>query len=821
MDEKTFSNVCENDVYDLIKSYNNNNPATIRVTGYKKVNSNSKLTLSGKLLIKIVKNQNGKNTLFVTVKDATKHPLSNEYGIAFVDDYGVNFLTDTFYQIISIETIPNYKIDDFISLGVKSKTNINKIKNLLNDNYDDLSLFKIVSMYVTKPTLLNWVLLIINNYKFSDLYKFVYIFNFIKNHHSLVSLLDKELTSYKTDTDIDKLILNIKKLIKNEDILKLVKKFNTLQRKVLVGNILSGKMPDKEIAILYELKSMKPQIINNVIKKISPINNYKDIIDQLEICTKSDYNWDFDDFIKFTLNKENNGLNYDITYKNKDKGIIVIKVNDYKTMLTIGRRTSWCISRCESSWNDYVVDDWLYSTNQYVLFNFSIKSADKSRDCMIAFTTNFDGSIIVNAHNFFNNNILSQDNNFLPANDPPFYINEKLDYYGLTLSQIIGEPITPFFDWNLKSFIEFANKNGISNISFDDNKNICLIPFSMKGSDVVFDILFKNHTFIPVYRSIRFNNEGLFCTLLLDFNKNFNDSLFAQLIKFKKSFYGYDIIYQSTDFNGCVCFNDVFSILYDSKINGTIIKLSVENSLDLIWYYYNNSCFDKVIDIISNCDKPFDNFSSILISNNTIADIISRVLKTDNIKLIKKVINDDSFITLTKNINAEINIHLLLSNVVYNVQLLHDIISNDNMIYVLNVIFKFKEKYINNNSILFIKYEFLNNIIDLSLLYDEVGQYAIKYYSEHKWYDAKLEIYSDDENKNVTVNFFNFLILKHSFKNALKLINLEKELNIEVTGANNYSYELLNQFCKNKYFNKISDFLDVYKYVIEKLNIYS
>ena len=221
------------------------------------------------------------------------------------------------------------------------------------------------------------------------------------------------LTAYTGNSEsISELVKETEQLRREKRSLGVINTFNTSQKKCLKGYKLT--MDDYLAMSKFSRLSLKKR--QNFIKKMSTVEDPAEIMRQMSLLTQVTFPWNKAEFLEFI--SSNDDLDYEITVEGED--FVLLKVNDFDTVRTLGKNTNWCISKNKTYWNRYSNSgeepDYL---RQYMLFDFSKKEDDDFS--IVGFTSMFDSGI-THAHNFVNRSIVGR-------NSPRFYENVRLKSY--------------------------------------------------------------------------------------------------------------------------------------------------------------------------------------------------------------------------------------------------------------------------------------------------------------------------------------------------------------------------------------------------------
>lgn len=249
--------------------------------------------------------------------------------------------------------------------------------------------------------------------------------------------------------------------------------FNTAQKKILKNH--SFNVKDMNTMSKFYVLSLEKQ--NNFIRKMSTIGDVNEIMHQMHLLTKTQFNWNKESVIDFIKNAE--GLKCEIVF-DKDN-TLVVRVDNYEAVKYLAKTTNWCISKNKSYWNNYTHAQ---NVKQFILFDFSKKEDDKLS--IVGFTVNND-KFISHAHNFVNDNIIQNEpmiignvRQFLPKNKG---IIDVLKSNNVNSSVFIRKRDYPF-NWDKESLLEYMHsfKDSDIDIICDEEQKLAVIWY---GDDFI------------------------------------------------------------------------------------------------------------------------------------------------------------------------------------------------------------------------------------------------------------------------------------------------------------------------------------------------
>lgn len=232
--------------------------------------------------------------------------------------------------------------------------------------------------------------------------------------------------------------------------------FNTAQKKLLK----ECNLTPSDIKALSQFERLSPVKKRNFVKKMSSVNDVKEILSNILSLVRTKFTWNKKDVVDFITNSELMKCKILIDRDN----ILLVKAENYEAIKQLGHFTSWCISKNKHYWDEYV-ESRNNSASQYVLFDFGRKEDDKLS--IVGFTSICNKGI-TNAHNLNNEDIMGPREETL--NFVPFIPSKKRNniYSILSSNRISLEDVTEYdklpFEWSKTGFIEYLKKY-VSNFS--------------------------------------------------------------------------------------------------------------------------------------------------------------------------------------------------------------------------------------------------------------------------------------------------------------------------------------------------------------------
>lgn len=798
----------EREFIELLPSLDKNGTVTIKIED-SSVNPKQKPIIGKLLLESLGGNASENNEILYLVNNGrnileTNVPVfafykSNETNELCYSSFALNMFNEPVYTLL-----PSYDVNDFSNLGVKKSKDISYITNLLNKKCDDFALYNLVKLYLKSPSLLTWMLSLMDKSEKIKYSLFMYIYDFYSLHHNLVSLLKKNILEYKTMDEIESLRNDILVIKQNRVVFSLIKSFNTLQRKILSEHAMKQGFTYNEKVIFFKLNRLDKEILTNIINKCSPIDDYDDIMNCLRISVKSSYSWDYDDFMDYCQNKENNSLSFDVVYADKKKKLVIVEVYNFKTMEVLGSKSSWCISRYESSWNEYVIQgkkDPKRNMHQYIFFDFN-KQAMESRS-MIAFTTNYNNTKFIHAHIMDNTNYIAPKSMSMIIYDgedygkDTIYIHSIFSKYGLSLGKIFHSFLIPKFEWNIESFLSFLLKNGIKKFQTNIDKKVCLVPAQRLNNDYIFNQIFENVSFVndnDPNESTMFNMPKF---LFIDFNKPVTDTDSVLLLTCVKSVVGYDYIINTENYNGIYTDTDIYGILNKYQLTDGILKAKDYTELDLLFYYLSRNMRKEFFDLLRECDENvFEQMTTYKIDHNILSSFMLILLNHNDDELIKKVLTKENIYKLANNICITKSYTAVINSVSNSIFLSpNEKVNNDTLYDVVSILFEVGNEQLKNDKKFYSRNDLIIRYYISFLLKDKKEYRFYKLVDDYKLYDLPVGWIIPKGSELIPINIFNWMLNKTKFKALSDLVQLEGETGVKLCEINSITKYILENYC--------------------------
>ena len=281
----------------------------------------------------------------------------------------------------------------------------------------------------------------------------------VENNELIPSLSKKNIISYTTKSDIEKLFDEMSGLKKVAFIKKMISNFNTTQRKMLISALfgsnnvpinLKSRVIDEWYKI-FKIFDKKPWAIKHKFySTCSALKSSTSLCQAIKDCLAESYTWENgkEDLLSFI---SYNTPDCDVVF---DEGnCVVVRVPSYNSShkLCGSGRTGWCICREEGYFRNYVTSK--PNRAQYFLFDFNRKESDAFAH--IGFTIEFGRGIVEaqTCHNYGMMQPFEQGNEKLS-------IHDVLKNFGISMSTFMKLPKDLGFGWDINSICKLISENG-------------------------------------------------------------------------------------------------------------------------------------------------------------------------------------------------------------------------------------------------------------------------------------------------------------------------------------------------------------------------
>lgn len=371
------------------------------------------------------------------------------------------------------------------------------------------------------------------------------------------------ITAYNGTAPIMGMVTELSNICKIKRANDSIMQFNTAQKHILKENLIDLNLQN----ILSKFGRLSDTKRQNFIRKMSTVEDYDDIFNQMSALCDVHFKWNRDSFLNYITNSDY--IKCEIIFDKDD--VIIVKSADYETIKRLGKTTNWCISKNKRYWNDYV--EYRNGNTQYVIFDFNRDEDDEYS--IVGFTTK-SGGTITNAHSFTNNDLMGRTEvSLVPFDGLSVNIYSLLEENNVPLS-LFTKSASLMIDWNKDNLYDFLDSNcGDDYDVLHDHGNV--LVFSVKSSRI----------------------SGLYSKTLL---RNFNTSLFGNQCVFFANFAKDDdtkLLFSVIFPNGNS--TEVPSCMYGASLTETNINL--------------DSCLANVglpYDTIKRVDEPSVRFVDVL-----------------------------------------------------------------------------------------------------------------------------------------------------------------------------------------------------------------
>ena len=390
---------------------------------------------------------------------------------------------------------------------------------------------KIVDLFENQPNYQEWAVKIYFS-KAASLNVINAVKDFIDRFSAQIKDLELgNIVSYKTKAQVTKLLQEMNGIATISYLKTQFEKFNTEQKKMLIGRYFKDEITPEQAAKSSELKGLvnvfkSLELLPSVRRKTfwsncSLIKNPEGIIQAVADCAKGDYIWDKDDLLYFLANT-NETKDCKIIVDNGP--VVVIKVPTYAAsrILGGGGRTQWCICTEERYFRNYVLDK---GNDQYFLFDFS--KNERQELAHVAFTIQ-KGVGICNAFSCTDKDILSGT---IESKGVKYNIFKALAEANVKMGSFISVQNTSF-SWNAEEFIKFVKKNTSKFALCYAKDNVVVLNVLTRDG---LTMLLK-HTFIKTDRLLIGENSKVY--ILFNFNVEESDEHSMCAVSYAVDIYG-------------------------------------------------------------------------------------------------------------------------------------------------------------------------------------------------------------------------------------------------------------------------------------------
>ena len=378
------------------------------------------------------------------------------------------------------------------------------------------------------------------------------------NPTEIQKLIKKNIISYKTKEDIDILTKEIVGLDLLKEIKTAVNKFNTTQRNMMGENLQLNSVEMNGLsaynsatiqewgAIMKAFNKMPNHRQNKLIRTSSAINSdFKFLKKHLLDSFADDYVWDREDMLRYMqLNANDCQVVFD------ENNVVMLQVPSFKSSKALcgSGRTSWCLTRQESYFNDYVSNK---KAKQFFVFDFN--KAENDELSHIGFTVHKTNGI-TNAHSTTNQSLMGDIT----------YKNTRVNIHKALQCLHIGHQIylqldaLTNFDWTIQSVSNYISKRVDAQIVYTAND---VLVVRIDHIEALKSLL--GYTRINLNNCKINNNTKIY--VVMNLNVPYNDGNALALCTYQKDLYGVE------------SFKDCYDAYGSKNDEGFLTKLGVNN----------------------------------------------------------------------------------------------------------------------------------------------------------------------------------------------------------------------------------------------------
>ena len=351
------------------------------------------------------------------------------------------------------------------------------------------------------------------------------------NPTEIKNLIKKNIISYKTKEEIEMLTKETLGLELLKEIRNGVNKFNTTQRNMLNENLqldsceMNGLFAYNSAQIVEWASIMKAfnkmpiHRQNKLIRTSSAINDdFKFLKQHLLDSFAEGYVWDREDLLRYMQLKA-----HDCTVVFDENNILMLQVPSFQSSKALcgSGRTSWCLTRAESYFKDYVINK---NAKQFFVFDFNKTENDELSH--IGFTVHKNNGI-TNAHSTTNQSLMGDIN----------YKGQQVNIHKILNTLHIGHQVylrldnLTNFDWTMQSITDYVNKRADLQIVYTAND---VIVVRIDHTDALRSIL--SHSRIN-FNNFRIDSNSS-AYVIMNLNVPYNDDSALGLCIYQKDAYG-------------------------------------------------------------------------------------------------------------------------------------------------------------------------------------------------------------------------------------------------------------------------------------------
>lgn len=354
-----------------------------------------------------------------------------------------------------------------------------------------------------------------------------------ENKTEIKNLIKQNIISYTTSGELSGLFSEMRGL----EILKNIREgaswFNTAQKKIFVDNLLKKDGVPYNGFDVFNISSLKEweKTFNGVsrlpktrrdklISTSSALYDLASLHSHIQNALTATYEWNREDLISYM---ERNTPDCKVVF-DKDN-VMVLNIPSFKSSRALcGKgRTSWCLTREERYFNQYVLEP--RDAKQYFLFDFNKREDHELAH--VGFTVR-RGEGIVNAHSTSNNNMCGDG---IIIDGKRINVQGALKLCNIPLSTYMDIK-KPSFGWSAESILAMIEKKK-EDFAICCHKNNILIVNILTNNGAT--LLFKHTMIRNSYYSIS-NSTKLYAAINLDVDYKDDDAII--LMRYVSDRYG-------------------------------------------------------------------------------------------------------------------------------------------------------------------------------------------------------------------------------------------------------------------------------------------
>lgn len=348
-----------------------------------------------------------------------------------------------------------------------------------------------------------------------------------ENPTEIQHLSKKNLVLYKNFGDFANLRVEIESINAISFIRNTISKFNTAQRHLFTDKILAPfasnpyeALKNSLVSTFYKLlkdfETLPTDRKQKFISLMSPITDLNVIKKHLENALTETYEWNREDMLSYA---QRCCPDVEVTYDMNN--IVVLRIPSFESSQKLcgNGRTSWCLTREKSYFNNYTTSNG--NAQQYFLFDFNRKESHELAH--VGFSVNPTKGINY-AHTTRNNNLMGGQN----IDGRTWDINSVLSFHNINKSVYVRLKQLKAYKWDKESFLNTLSKHHFAVNQIDDNRFIVPIDNS-----VLYDILLS-HTLVGSNLCLNSNQKTF---AVFDFSKELNDEKSILILIFTKDRY--------------------------------------------------------------------------------------------------------------------------------------------------------------------------------------------------------------------------------------------------------------------------------------------